>query len=96
MWKVVQSEARGPVDQHEADRYGGDANSGREVALAQLLLVPPRLVPLVELLQRPGLRVERVNRDGETSANSRSNTIYVENASLHPLLQQYFILHLNP
>ena len=59
MWKVVESEARGPVHQHEADCHGGDANSGRQVALPQLLLVPPRLVPLVELLQRPGLRVDR-------------------------------------
>ena len=47
MWKVVQSEACGPVRQH--------ANSGRKVP--QFLLVP-RLVPLVELLQRPGLGVE--------------------------------------
>ena len=59
MWKVVESEARGPVYQHEADCHGGDANPGRQVALPQLLLVPPRLVPLVELLQRPGLGVDR-------------------------------------
>ena len=59
MWKVVESEARSPVHKHEADCHGGDANSGRQVALPQLLLLPPRLVPLVELLQRPGLGVDR-------------------------------------
>ena len=59
MWKVVQSQPRGPVRQHEADCHGGDANSGRQVALPQLLLLPPRLVPLAELLQRPGLGVDR-------------------------------------